>query len=191
VHYGCNSQVCWRTTHSLARTLSFLDDCNRFFSRPWSVSRRKRLTLEVLACLTPPSDCRRTFHCEIGSSCEIESLRSDLGLGIPPAPPQFQPNGWGSQKNRTMRRGRACTLFITFYYNAPPPRTVARSRATVYIFGEGPCNQGASWGVCGSGVPPYDFLNLYGIFNNRFWSSFPCKTARSKEPYGPEEHTEG
>jgi hypothetical protein len=30
---------------------------------------------------------------------------------------------------------------------------------------EGPCSQGASWGVCGSGVPPYDFLNVYGIFN--------------------------
>jgi hypothetical protein len=34
---------------------------------------------------------------------------------------------------------------------------------------KGPCSQqGASWVVCGSGVPPYDFLNVYGIFNIMF-----------------------
>jgi hypothetical protein len=38
----------------------------------------------------------------------------------------------------------------------------------VYFLREGPCSHGASWGVCGSGVPPYDFLNLYGVFNSRF-----------------------
>jgi hypothetical protein len=37
---------------------------------------------------------------------------------------------------------------------------------------EGPRSQGASWAVCGSGVPPYDFLNLYGISNSRFCISF-------------------
>jgi hypothetical protein len=44
VHYGCNSQVCWRTTHSL-EPCHFSDGSSRFFSRPWSVSRRERLTL--------------------------------------------------------------------------------------------------------------------------------------------------
>ena len=33
---------------------------------------------------------------------------------------------------------------------------------------EGPCSHGASWAVRGSGVPPYDFLNLHGVFNSRF-----------------------
>jgi hypothetical protein len=33
------------------------------------------------------------------------------------------------------------------------------------ILREGPCSQGASWVVCSSGVPLYDFLNLYGISN--------------------------
>jgi hypothetical protein len=39
---------------------------------------------------------------------------------------------------------------------------------------EGPCSEGASWVVYGSGVPPYmyDFLNLYGIFDSRFCASF-------------------
>jgi hypothetical protein len=32
---------------------------------------------------------------------------------------------------------------------------------------EGPCSQGIL-GVCGSGVPPYEFLNLYGVFKSRF-----------------------
>ena len=31
---------------------------------------------------------------------------------------------------------------------------------------------GASWRVCGSGEPPYDFLNLYGVFDCRFSLSF-------------------
>ena len=31
------------------------------------------------------------------------------------------------------------------------------------------CAEGASWAVCGSGVPPHDFLNLYGVFNNIFY----------------------
>ena len=33
--------------------------------------------------------------------------------------------------------------------------------ARVSFLREGPCSQGASWAVCGSGVPPYDFSNLY------------------------------
>ena len=40
------------------------------------------------------------------------------------------------------------------------------------ILREGPCSQGASWVVCGFGVPPYEFLNLYGIFDSRFKMSF-------------------
>ena len=43
---------------------------------------------------------------------------------------------------------------------------------TDLLLREGPCNQGASWGVCGSGAPSYDFLNLYDIFNNKFPTSF-------------------
>jgi hypothetical protein len=43
------------------------------------------------------------------------------------------------------------------------------------ILREGPCSQGASWAVCGSGVPPYDFLNFNGVFNSRFSTSFPQK----------------
>jgi hypothetical protein len=49
---------------------------------------------------------------------------------------------------------------------------------------EGPCSQGASWVVCGSGVPQYDFLNLYCIFNSRFCISFSWKTARTKDRQG-------
>jgi hypothetical protein len=41
------------------------------------------------------------------------------------------------------------------------------------ILREGPRSQDASWGVCGSGVPPYDFLNLYGVFNSRFSIKVP------------------
>ena len=46
--------------------------------------------------------------------------------------------------------------------------TVPRGIAKKSLKREGPCNLGASWEVCDSGVPPYDFLNSYGIFNNRF-----------------------
>ena len=41
------------------------------------------------------------------------------------------------------------------------------------ILREGPRSQGASWGVCGCGLPPYDFLNLYGVFDSWFSISFP------------------
>jgi hypothetical protein len=43
--------------------------------------------------------------------------------------------------------------------------------ATLYLLREGPCSHGASWAVCGYRVPPYDFLNLYGIFNSKFSAS--------------------
>ena len=46
---------------------------------------------------------------------------------------------------------------------------------------------GASWAVCGSGVPPYDFLNVYGVLNSGFPNSFSWETARSKEPIGADE----
>jgi hypothetical protein len=42
----------------------------------------------------------------------------------------------------------------------------------ILILREGPRSQGASWGVCGSGVPPYEFLNLYGVSHSRFSISF-------------------
>jgi hypothetical protein len=38
-----------------------------------------------------------------------------------------------------------------------------QQKSLEFFLGEGPRSQGASWGVCGSGVPPYDFLNLYGV----------------------------
>ena len=41
------------------------------------------------------------------------------------------------------------------------------------VLREGPRSQGASCVVCSSGVPPYDFLNLYDISNIRFCISFP------------------
>jgi hypothetical protein len=44
--------------------------------------------------------------------------------------------------------------------------------ARVSFLREGPCSQGASWAVCGSGVPPYDFLDLYGVFNSGFSTGF-------------------
>jgi hypothetical protein len=40
------------------------------------------------------------------------------------------------------------------------------------VLREGPRSQGASWAVCGSGVLPYEFLNLYGVFDCRFSASF-------------------
>jgi hypothetical protein len=45
------------------------------------------------------------------------------------------------------------------------------SALTFILLREGPCSQGAFWAVCGSGVPPYDFLNLYGVFDSRFSTS--------------------
>jgi hypothetical protein len=50
----------------------------------------------------------------------------------------------------------------------------------LYVLRESPCSKGASWGVCGSGVPPYSFLNLYGIFDCRFCISFPEKRLEVK-----------
>ena len=49
---------------------------------------------------------------------------------------------------------------------------------------EGPRSQGASWGVCGSGVPPYDFLNLYGVFGSKFTNDDGDFTA-PKNVYAP------
>jgi hypothetical protein len=37
-----------------------------------------------------------------------------------------------------------------------------------YFLRDGLRSQGVSWGVCGSKVPPYDFLSLYGVFDSRF-----------------------
>ena len=42
------------------RTLSFSDGCSRFFSRLWSVSRRKRLTLDDMGPNMGPPFGRRT-----------------------------------------------------------------------------------------------------------------------------------
>ena len=49
----------------------------------------------------------------------------------------------------------------------------SESKNTILLLREGQCSQGASWAVCGSGVPPYEFLNLYGVFDSRFCPSFP------------------
>jgi hypothetical protein len=55
-------------------------------------------------------------------------------------------------------RGRAARLNLVLKFSS--------------ILRESPCSQGASWVVCGSAVPPYDFLNLYGIFSRRFSIGF-------------------
>jgi hypothetical protein len=52
------------------------------------------------------------------------------------------------------------------------PRGDGPSLTKIDILREGPCSQGASCVVCGSGVPPYDFLYLYGIFDSMFCASF-------------------
>ena len=44
--------------------------------------------------------------------------------------------------------------------------------------------------VCGPGVPPYDFLNLYGVFNSKFFTRNGCETARPKQPIGADENGE-
>jgi hypothetical protein len=53
-----------------------------------------------------------------------------------------------------------------------------------YNLREGPRSQGASRAVCGSGVPPYDFLNLYGISNSRFSGVFPKERLELKSLKG-------
>ena len=50
----------------------------------------------------------------------------------------------------------------------------------VVFLREGPCSHGASWAICGSGVPPYDLLNLYGVFNSRFSASVSQKLLELK-----------
>jgi hypothetical protein len=42
------------------------------------------------------------------------------------------------------------------------------------------CLQLGRQAVCGSGVPPYDFLNLYGIFNSGFSASVSQKRLELK-----------
>ena len=59
---------------------------------------------------------------------------------------------------------------------------VLKNISRTYFSREGPRSQGACWGVCGSGVPSYDFLNLYSVFDDRFSISFPSEMARTKEP---------
>ena len=55
-------------------------------------------------------------------------------------------------------------------------RVAAKSNSLFFLRnkkrGSAHSSQGASWGVCGSGVPPYDFLNLYGVSDSRFSVSF-------------------
>jgi hypothetical protein len=48
-------------------------------------------------------------------------------------------------------------------------------------FKRGSAQPGCILGVCGSGVPPYDFSNLYGVFNSRFSVSSLRETARTKD----------
>jgi hypothetical protein len=73
------------------------------------------------------------------------------------------------------------------WYCHRPTRVIVRDTATLKtssgashgefsFLREGPRSQGASWAVCGSGVYiyilPYEFLNLYGVFDCRFSASF-------------------
>ena len=45
-------------------------------------------------------------------------------------------------------------------------------------FREGPCGEGVSWAVCGSGAPPYTVLDLsYMVF---LTASFPRETAEER-----------
>jgi hypothetical protein len=53
-------------------------------------------------------------------------------------------------KGTSLERGTKFSVIIhTVYY-------------TAVCFKRGSVQPGASWGVCGSGVPPYDLLNSYG-----------------------------
>ena len=54
-------------------------------------------------------------------------------------------------------RARAC---MSLHYG----RAMLAVRACAEgILREGPCREGASWAVCGSGAPPYNFLNFYSM----------------------------
>jgi hypothetical protein len=66
---------------------------------------------------------------------------------------------------------RAPQPFFGFYMIKSATRLI--NSGNLHILREGPHSQGASWGVCGSGVPPYDFLNLYGVSDSRFSISSP------------------
>ena len=79
-----------------------------------------------------------------------------------------------AQSGRTDAAGHA-VIFVSALRAAgvPSHRRQSHSGAAQYILREGPCSQDASWVVCGSGVPPYDFLKkLCSIFNSRFCIRF-------------------
>ena len=54
-------------------------------------------------------------------------------------------------------------------------KIVFQKNLVLEYFRESPRSQGASLGVCGSGVPPHDFLNLYGVSDSRFSISFSLR----------------
>ena len=91
--------------------------------------------------------------------------------------------GWSGRRS-VHRIGKIVLSKSGYGFRQEPTERVKGVNAPRYIFflREGPCSQGASWAVCGSGVPPYDFFNLCGVFNNRFCPSFSWETARTKEP---------
>ena len=54
----------------------------------------------------------------------------------------------------------------------------------MYCFKRGSAQPGCILGGCGSGVPLYDFLNLYGVFNSRFSVIFSEKRLKLKSLKG-------
>ena len=95
--------------------------------------------------------------------------------------PKTRPGGASGRTRRPRPGATSATIFIESSKNAENfPRGRGARAARVFFFyfisstkgwkalREGLCSQGASCAVCGSGVPPYDFLNVYGVFNSRF-----------------------
>ena len=67
--------------------------------------------------------------------------------------------GWEILPIQPTTQARECPII---------PKNAYRNIYVLSKVREGPCSQGASWAVCGSRVPPYQFLDLHGIFNSRF-----------------------
>jgi hypothetical protein len=108
----------------------------------------------------------------------IAILNTSRGNKLCPANPRFE-----------VRLQSELNLVVVVLNLVLQPRPIEmlwwRDLSSLFFLREGLSSQGASWVVCGSGVyiPPYEFLNLYGIFNSRFCISFSWETTRTKEPY--------
>jgi hypothetical protein len=79
------------------------------------------------------------------------------------APPSY----WSVDPTRVPGSGVLRTRILICIHYALLEGPFLRPRVLA-ILREGPCSQGASSVVCGSGEPPYDFLDLYGVFNSKF-----------------------